>query len=189
MAIIAILLKKSIILIIFWPFDLSALYYRPYGAHAGGVGHSPPVRSHSTLRLSARSQEASKKRCRQGGDNIFVTVHRVAKAARERAHDPAGERRRGVQQLPEVAVGDHQQTHRCRGHDVRRAGLTVDQAHLAEEVARSQAHRAGPRGGHAGLPLDDDEQFAADIAGGRQPLPRRDLDLVGEPADLLELSL
>src|SRR5437870_12675792 len=61
-------------------------------------------------------------------------------ATRERRQERPGQLRHLGEHVVEVPAVDHEQAERRLGDDGCRARLAVEEAHLAEEVTRPQAH-------------------------------------------------
>src|SRR5262245_1981169 len=98
----------------------------------------------------------------------------------DREHPPEQVRGR-LQQSPEMGPIDDEQAQIGRRHDGRRPRLAVEEAHLAEEVARPEFAAESDRRAHRDGAVDEDEEGIPRLADLRHGRARGDL---GDPREL-----
>src|SRR5262245_30330115 len=108
-------------------------------------------------------------------------------AAREGLEDALRQLGCLVQQGREVAALDHEQAQRSLGDDAGGAGAAVEQAHLAEVLAGSQARALARRDLDTGVAVEDQEEIVAGGARAGQDGVGRHLENLADARDPLEL--
>ncbi len=87
------------------------------------------------------------------------------------------------------AVADHQQPRRGRQHDRAVAWQLRNEGHLANDVSVTALRDLAPIPLDLGRAVDDDEHLVARVALAHQDATFREVDLVGQHANPLDLAL